>query len=115
MKNKGDSKENFVTIYRNGKEIKVYVTHTFFHKAKNEELRRMGLPSLEEQIELIADEVERMQRLKVQSKDESLAIKLQEEEERGLHRRRRVVRREPAAVAEVGESRGEHEEMEVGK
>ena len=41
MKNRGDSKENFATIYRNGKEIKVYVTHTLFHEAKNEELRRM--------------------------------------------------------------------------
>ena len=46
MKNRRDSKENFVTIYMNGKEIKLYVTHTFFHEAKNEELRRMGLPSL---------------------------------------------------------------------
>ena len=38
MKNRGDSKENFATIYKIGKEIKVYVTHAFFHEAKNEEL-----------------------------------------------------------------------------
>ena len=35
MKNRGDSKENFATVYRNGKEIKVYVTHTLFQEAKN--------------------------------------------------------------------------------
>ena len=88
MKNRGDSKENFATIYRNGKEIKVYVTHTLFHEAKNEELRRMGLPSLEEQAELIADEADRMERLKVQAEDEALAIKLQEEEEKGLKKKK---------------------------
>ena len=82
MKNRGDSKETFATIYRNGKEIKVYVTHTLFHEAKNEELRRMGLPSLEEQVELIADEAYRMERLKVQAEDEALALMLQEEEEK---------------------------------
>ena len=87
MKNRGDSKENFATIYRNGKEIKVYVTHTFFHEAKTEELRRMGLPSLEEQVELIADEVDRMQRLKVQAEVEALAIKLQD-------RRREMIKEE---------------------
>ena len=70
------------------KEIKVYVTHTFFHKAKNEEFRRIGLTSLEEQDELIADEVDRMQRLKVQAEDEALAIKLQEEEEGGLKKKK---------------------------
>ena len=88
MKNREDSKENFDTIYRNGKEIKVYVTHTFFHEAKNEELRRMGLPFLEEQAEFKADEVERMQRLKVQAEDEALAIKLREEEKRGLRKKK---------------------------
>ena len=84
MKNKGDSKENFATIYRNGEEIKVHFTHTLFHEAKNEELRRMGLPSLEEQVELIVDEEERVEMLKIQAEDEALAIKVQEEEERGL-------------------------------
>ena len=74
MKNRGDLKENFATIYRNGKEIKIYVTHTFFHEAKNEELRRMDLPFLEEHAELIADKAERMQRLKVQDEDEALTI-----------------------------------------
>ena len=88
MKNRGNSKENLFTIYRNGKEIKVYVTHTFFHEAKNEEYRRLGLPSLEEQAELIADEADRMQRLKVQAEDEALAIKLQEEEEKGLKKKK---------------------------
>ena len=88
MKNNGDSKGNFATIYRNGKEIKVYVTHTIFHEANNEELKRMGLPSLEEQVELIADEAERMQRLKVQAEDKALAIKLQEEEEKGLKKKK---------------------------
>ena len=81
MKNRGDSKENFATIYMNGKEIKVYVTRTFFHEAKNEEFRRMGLPSLEEQ-------AERMERLKVQVEDEALAIKFQDEEERGLKKKK---------------------------
>ena len=65
-----------------GKKSKVYVTHTFFHEAKNEENRRLGLPSLEEQVELIADEADKIQRLKVQAKDEALAIKLHEEEEK---------------------------------
>ena len=88
MKNRGDSKETFATIYRNGKEIKVYVTHTFSHEAKNEEFRRLDIPSLEEQVELIADEAEKMQRLKVQAEDEALAIKLQEEEEKGLKKKK---------------------------
>ena len=88
MKNREDSKENFATIHRNGKEIKVYVTHTLFHEAKNEELGRMGLPSLEEQADLINDEVDRMERLKDQDKDEALAIKLQEEEDKGLKKKK---------------------------
>ena len=82
MKNRGDSNVNFATIYRNGKEIKVYVTHTLFHESKNEELRRMSLPYLEEQAEFIADEADRMERLKIQAEDEALALKLQEEEEK---------------------------------
>ena len=42
----------------------------------------MGLPSLEEQAELIDDEVDRMERLEVQAEDEALALMLQEEEEK---------------------------------
>ena len=126
MKNRGDSKENFATIYRNGKEIKVYVTHTFFHEAKNEELRRMGLPSLEEQVELIANEAERMQRLKVQAEDEALAIKLQEEEERGLKKKkggkkracsssrgRRIKRRAGRAETKNEEEEVVHQDPEI--
>ena len=54
----------FATIYRNGKEIKVPFNHTYFHKAKNEENKTLGLLSLEEQAELIVDEAYRLQRLK---------------------------------------------------
>ena len=88
MKNRGDSKENFATIYINGKEIKVYITQTLFNEAKNEKLRRMGLPSLEEQAELISDETDRIERLKAQDEDEALAIKLQDEEEKGLKKKK---------------------------
>ena len=88
MKNREDSKENFATIYRNGKEIKVYVTHTLFNEAKNEELSRMELPSLEEQAEIIDDEADIMERLKAQDVDEALAIKLHEEEEKGLNKKK---------------------------
>ena len=56
MKNRGDAKEIFATIFRNGKEIKVYCTHTYFHEDKNEENRKLGLLSEELQAELIADE-----------------------------------------------------------
>ena len=48
IKNRGDAKDMFATIFRNGKEIKVYCTHTYFHEAKNEENKRLGLLSLEE-------------------------------------------------------------------
>ena len=88
MNNRGDSKEKFATIYINGKEIKVYVTHTLFHETKNEELRRMRLSSLEEQAELIADETDIMERLKAQAEDEALAINLQEEVEKGIKKKK---------------------------
>ena len=54
----------FATIYRNGKEIKVYYTHTYYHEAKNEENKRLGLLSEGKEAELIADESDRLQRLK---------------------------------------------------
>ena len=44
----------------------------------------MGLSSLEEQAEFIDDEEDRRERLKIQAEDEALALKLQEEEEKGL-------------------------------
>ena len=53
MKQRGDAHEMFATIYRNGNEIKVPFNHTYFHEAKNEENKRLGLLSLEEQAELI--------------------------------------------------------------
>ena len=88
MKNRGDAKEMFATIFRNGKEIKVYYTHTYFHEAKNEENRRLGLLSEELQAELIADEADRLQSLKELAEDEALALKLQEEEEKGLKKKK---------------------------
>ena len=88
MKNRGDAKEMFATIFKNGKEIKVYCTHTYFHEAKNEENKILGLLYLEEQAELIADEVDRLQKLKELAEDEALALKLQEEEEKGQKRKK---------------------------
>ena len=43
LKNRGDAKEMFATIYRNGKGTKVYCTHTYYHEAKNEENKILGL------------------------------------------------------------------------
>ena len=88
MKNRGDAKEKFATIFRNGKEIKVYCTHTYFHEAKNEENRRLGLLSKKLQADLIADEADRLQRLKELAEDEALAIKLQEEEDKGQKKKK---------------------------
>ena len=48
----------------------------------------MGLLYLEEQAELIYDEADRLQRLKELAEDEGLALKLQEEEEKGLKRKK---------------------------
>ena len=73
----------FAAIFRNGKEIKVPFNHTYFHEAKNEENKILGLLSLEEQAELIADKADRQQRLKELAEDEALALKIQEEEEKG--------------------------------
>ena len=64
LKNRGDAKDLFATIYGKGKEIKVYYTHTYYHKDKNEENKRLGLLSEEQQAELIADEDDRHQKLK---------------------------------------------------
>ena len=88
MKNRGDAKEIFATIFRNGKEVKVYCTHTYFHGAKIEENRRLGLLSEELQAALIADEADRLQSLKDLAEDEALALKLQEEEEKGLKKKK---------------------------
>ena len=55
MKNRGDAKEMFATIYRDGNENKFPFNHTYYHEAKNEENRRLGLLSEEQQAELIAD------------------------------------------------------------
>ena len=60
MKQRGDAHEMFAIIFRNGKEIKVPFNHTYFHEAKNEENKRLGLLSLEEQAELIVDEADRL-------------------------------------------------------
>ena len=86
MKNRGDAKEMFATIFRNGKEIKVYYTHTYFHEAKNEENRRLGLLLKEQQAEIIVDKADRLQRLKELA--EALALKLQEEEGKGLKKKK---------------------------
>ena len=88
MKLRGDAQEMFATIYINGKEIKVPFNHTYFHEAKNEENKRLGLLSLEEQVKLLADEADRLQRLKELDEDEALALKLQEEEEKGQKRKK---------------------------
>ena len=69
-------------------EIKVYCTHTYYHESKNEENRRLGLLSEELQAELIADEADRLQRLKELAEDEAFALKLQEEEEKGLKKKK---------------------------
>ena len=58
IKKRGDAKEIFAIIFRNGNEIKVYYTHTYFHEAKNEENKRLGLLSKELQAELIVDKDE---------------------------------------------------------
>ena len=60
MKQRGDAHEMFATIYRNGKEIKVPFNHTYFHEAKNEKNKILGLLSLEEQAEPIDDEADRL-------------------------------------------------------
>ena len=39
MKQREDAHEMFSTIYRNGKEIKVPFNHTYFHEAKDEEIK----------------------------------------------------------------------------
>ena len=88
MKQRGDAHDMFATIYRNEKEIKVPFNHTYFHEAKNEENKILGLLSLEEQAELIADAADRLQRLKELAEDEALALKLQEEEEKGEKRKK---------------------------
>ena len=78
----------FATIYRNGKEIKVYCTHTYYHEAKNEENKILGLLSEEHQDELIADEADRLQKLKEIVEDEVLALKLQAGEEKGFKKKK---------------------------
>ena len=72
----------FSTICRNGKEVKVCCTHTYFHEAKNEENMRLGLLSEEQKSKLIADEADRLQRLNKIAEDEALALKLQVDEEK---------------------------------
>ena len=74
----------FATIYRIGKKIKFYYTHTYYHEAKNEENIRLGLLSEEEQAELIAYEADTLQRLNEIAEDEALALNLQQQEETGL-------------------------------
>ena len=59
LKNIEDAKDLFATIYRNGKAIKVYNTHTNYHKAKDEENRRLRLLSEQQKAELIPDEADR--------------------------------------------------------
>ena len=78
----------FSTILKNGKEIKVHCTHTYFHEAKNEENKRLGLLSEELQAKLIADKADRLQSLKKLAEDEVLSLKLQEKEENGLKKKK---------------------------
>ena len=78
----------FSIIYRNGKEIKVYCTHTYYHEANKEENKRLHLLSKEQQAELIADEVDRLQKLKIIDEDEALALKHQEEEQKGWKKKK---------------------------
>ena len=54
------------------------ITHIIM-KLRMKENRRLGLLSEEQQAELIADEADRLQRLKELAEDEALALKLQEE------------------------------------
>ena len=62
----------------------------------------MGLLSLEElQAELIADEADRLQRLKELAEDEALALNLHEEELKGLEEGKKVERRGHVAATEV--------------
>ena len=90
MKNRGDAKVMFATIFIFGYKIKFYCTLTYFHEAKNEENKRLGLLLDEQKAELIGDEdeVDRLQRLKEIAEDEALALKLQEEKEKGLKKKK---------------------------